>query len=97
MGADEEIGNDATLSAAALKISCEKFAGQQGAFPRRWNETQLPVFQESLDIAGPPESWTNFGQHTFASNETAFLRGPAQRFFGSVGLARSGAFQTAEL
>jgi len=48
--ADQKVRDNASLLAAASKISRENLTGEQSAFLRRWNKTQLPVGEKFVDL-----------------------------------------------
>src|SRR6266404_3971890 len=66
--ADQKVRDNASLFAAASKISRENLTGEQGAFLRRWNKTQLPVGEKFVDLASVCERRSNLSQDTLAND-----------------------------
>ncbi len=58
--ADQEISDNAALSANTLHIGSKDFAGKQRALAGGRHEPELPITQEFVDLPGGCEGRTNF-------------------------------------
>ena len=66
--ADQKVRDNVSLFAAASKISRENLTGEQSAFLRRWNKTQLPVGEKFVQLGSVCERRPNLSQDTLAND-----------------------------